>query len=169
MISVVVNDVEARELLQELAERTKNLKPVFEKDVLELLFLYFDRRFSSGGRYGGGSWARLRPATIELREKMQKPARAGIDAILMNTLALRSSLTQRGAPYQVLKITESSMEFGTDAPGAKYQQEGWVLRNVYNRPVTPRKVRPRKLIAETLPAPWMAKLAKAIARHIEGD
>lgn len=79
--------------------------------------------FASGGRRGGGSWARLKPDTIK---------RKGSTRILYDTGTLEKSLTVPGAEYQVLNIGKDTLEFGTSDPVAGLHQHG-----TYKMPARP--------------------------------
>lgn len=93
--------------------------------------------FSSGGRRGGGSWARLKADTVRkkgsteiLRTLNAKPgySRVGGDA-------LYKSLSDPGTQYQILRITNDSVTFGTDRPYAGVHQKGSASRNIRARPI----------------------------------
>jgi phage gpG-like protein len=81
--------------------------------------------FSSGGRRGGGSWKRLAPSTIE---------RKGHDTILVDTGALKASVTEAGAPFQILDFDKEGLNFGTDRPWAFVHQYGRVDKTIVARP-----------------------------------
>lgn len=65
--------------------------------------------FASQGRRGGGSWKHIKPETA---------ARKGSQLILIESGQLKDSLTKIGARFQILRIGNSEIEFGTDKPGA---------------------------------------------------
>ncbi|WP_436664231.1 phage virion morphogenesis protein [Alicyclobacillus acidoterrestris] len=68
----------------------------------------------------GPGWRELAASTIKERAaKGYGPA-----PILVRTGLLKNSLTVRGAPQQVLNITENSMQLGTSVPYAMYHQTG---------------------------------------------
>lgn len=72
--------------------------------------------FSSGGRYGGGSWKKLSPETIRRKQ--------GRTTILRDTDALYNSVTEPGAQFQILEVTPHTLVFGTDRPWAAVHQYG---------------------------------------------
>ena len=81
--------------------------------------------FSSGGRRGGGSWKQLAPSTV---------AKKGSTAILRHTEELYESLTEPGAPHQILDMTRYSFAFGTDRPWSFVHQYGSENMHVPTRP-----------------------------------
>lgn len=74
-----------------------------------------DALFASQGRRGGGSWKHIKPETAE---------RKGSSVILIDTGTLRDSLTKPNAPFQILRIGNTELEFGTSAPAAAALHEG---------------------------------------------
>lgn len=71
--------------------------------------------FNSQGRRGGGSWKKLKPSTV---------ARKGHEIILVETGALKKSLSEYDAPFQIHHVTNSTVEFGTEHPFAAIHQHG---------------------------------------------
>src|SRR5437763_185235 len=111
------------ENLQAHGERADNMFGVLTKIALDML--ESERKlFESGGRRGGGSWKKLKPDTIK---------RKGHDKILVDTGMLKSSLTELGAPFQVMDITKTTIRFGTDDPIAIVHDLG--LGTVPKRPI----------------------------------
>lgn len=82
--------------------------------------------FNSGGRRGGGSWKRLKEDTIR---------RKGSEIILVKTGDLKRSLTEPGAPYQIVNITRDTVEFGTDHPWAEVHHKGTKDGRIPARPI----------------------------------
>lgn len=84
--------------------------------------------FNSEGRRGGGSWKRLKPDTVRKKGNSQilrgtsNPVYEGSNAVGAN--ALLKSLTEPGAQFQILHVTDEVLEFGTDRPYAEVQAEG---------------------------------------------
>lgn len=81
--------------------------------------------FASQGRRGGGSWKPLKPETIK---------RKGNSLILIESGELRASLTHPGAKYQILRIGNNEIEFGTARPGAGAHQRGSKSQGLPARP-----------------------------------
>lgn len=106
--------------------------------------------FNSQGRRGGGSWKRLKPETIQ---------RKGSEIILVETGALRASLTELGAPFQILSVTNNSIEFGTSHPAAGIHQYGTRDGRIPARPIikfTPRDdVKWTNMITRHIMAPFL--------------
>lgn len=69
---------------------------------------------SEGGAFGHG-WAPLAPSTI---------ARKRGPGILVETGELMNSLTIRGAPGNVFRVTSNSLEVGSSNPKAGWHQRG---------------------------------------------
>ena|SRR5215831_14423868 len=125
--------------------------------------------FYGQGRRGGGSWAPLAPDTIRkkgvgganiLRTDLAKPGYSKIGDV--NSIdTLYRSMTQKGAPYQILDITNDNVVFGTDRPYAGAHQHGSWLRFIPARPFLnflPVDIdRWNAIIARHLMAPFMAK------------
>ena len=80
----------------------------------------------SHGRRGGGSWARLKPDTVrkkgDTRILYTSGARPGYTQFGDNTLV--RSVTEPNAPYQILNVRNSFIEFGTDRPWAEVVARG---------------------------------------------
>lgn len=106
-------------------ERGMDMRPVFH--VLADDFLKIEKRqFDSEGGYASGGWKPLTEAY--LRRKIQQ----GYDhRILHRTLAMRRSLTVRGAPGQVRRITRDTLEVGT----AVRSNKGFPYPAVHQRPL----------------------------------
>lgn len=96
-------------------------------NIVEDLFKIEAAIFSSGGRRGGGSWAKLKPDTIK---------RKGSSEILKGTHdeSLFRSLTEPGAEFQILDVNRTRIEFGTNRPFAYVHQHGSSRRNIPRRP-----------------------------------
>lgn len=106
-----------REMLR-VGSYAGDARPVFQV-IFDDLVAISRKQFDTQGRYGSGGWKPLKPATIENK------ARLGLDPrILHATLALRKSLTQKGASQQVRVITSSMLEFGSELEYLKYHQLG---------------------------------------------
>lgn len=103
-----------------------NTLPVVEKIVTDMLRIE-GIVFSSGGRRGGGSWARLKPSTIRRKGNSTLLKTEGAKhgySTLGNNNTLFKSLTVPGAPFQILKFTSTMIDFGTERPGAEALQHG---------------------------------------------
>jgi phage gpG-like protein len=96
------------------AVAAEHMLPVFlriQADILETE----EKMFSSQGRRGGGMWKPLADSTV---------ARKGHSTILVETGALKHSLTIPGAPHQILRVDNEGIIFGTTRPWAFVHQYG---------------------------------------------
>lgn len=107
------------------AEAAINTGPVFSL-IYEDMLRVEKAIFSSQGRRGGGSWKRLKPDTIK---------RKGHNVILVDQGNLKQSLTEPGAPYQILNMTKTTIEFGSELATAAIHQRGAPSRNIPPRPM----------------------------------
>ena len=129
------------------ADALNELLPVLNR-IAEDMMLVETKVFHSGGRRGGGSWKKLKDDTIK---------RKGSTEILVETGALKASLTRPGAQYQVLSYGNGhQIEFGTDHPYALFHDEG-----------TSGGIPPRPLIKLVPgdPKRWSRWIVEYIARH----
>lgn len=93
-----------------------NLSPAWV-DILSLFFEIETATFESQGRRGGGSWKRDSP------EWLARKLRKGLDPRINHaTLALRRSMTEPGAPGQVIDIQPGYLKFGSSLPEAEPSQ-----------------------------------------------
>lgn len=110
----VKGDRDAVELIERLAKRLDNGKSQLGSLVETIMAMQrgrFERR--------GVRWKRLAPSTLK------KDAEQGRDPrTLVLTGATRRSLTVRGAPGQIIRITPTSLTFGTSLYQAKIQKRG---------------------------------------------
>lgn len=106
------------------AEQAKNTAPVMA-EISADLFRIEKAIFSSGGRRGGGSWKRLKEDTIK---------RKGSEQILRSTDALYRSVTEPGAQFQILEVTNTQVIFGTERPWAEVHQFGSANKSRPARP-----------------------------------
>jgi phage gpG-like protein len=115
-----------------LAENTKPIMEEIADDMLRIEAIVF----SSGGRRGGGSWARLKPDTVRKKGDTEilrtENANPGYSDIGGN--ALFKSLTERDAPFQILDVTAVSVELGTDRPWAFVHEYGSAKKKIPARP-----------------------------------
>jgi len=92
--------------------------------------------FNSGGRRGGGGWARLKTETI-VKKGNSAILRTSGSAIGYKELPgddiLEKSLTEPDAPYQILKIFKNTIHFGTSRPYAAVHQYGSRARGIPKR------------------------------------
>jgi len=72
-------------------------------------------QFESEGRRGGGSWKKLAPSTI---------TKKGHGMILRDKDELINSVTEPGAPHQILEVYPEGFAFGTTRDWAEVHQYG---------------------------------------------
>lgn len=114
----------------EVALETKSVMLEIAVDMFRVM----EAVFSSNGRRGGGSWARLKDETIRKKGNNQLLRTTGSNAgySALGNDALFKSVTQPGAEYNILEIGNSNVVFGTESPDAEFQQEG-----TYKSPARP--------------------------------
>jgi hypothetical protein len=96
-------------------------------------------QFASGGAAGAsGKWAELAPSTVE---------RKGFLGYfpLVDTNALKLSLTRKGAKYSIRFVTDTEYARGTDRPGAVHHQRG-TRRMPARRVIDPSERQKRRLV-----------------------
>ena len=106
--------------LRESSQKARNLRPAFRRLSLSL-FRFFRKRFQTGGRYGGTAW----------RPKAQETARQSRSSkTLVDRGDLRDSFTRKGG-YNVLRIDNDSLEFGSSLDYARYHQTGFLQKTLF--------------------------------------
>jgi len=93
------------------------------------MVLAVDQRFQSQGRRGGGSWRKLSEDWL-----FAKLARGLDPRILFATGELHRSLVRINHPNNKLRITGTSIEYGSTLPYANTQMFGDPARNIPARP-----------------------------------
>lgn len=102
------------------------MSPVFHTLADDFLNIE-QKQFSTEGAYASGGWKPLSAAYLAA-----KTARGLDPRILHATLAMEKSLTIRGAPGQVRRITRDEMVVGTSVKSKK----GFPYPAVHQNPVT---------------------------------
>ena len=101
-----------------VGERGMDMRPIFEV-LSEDWEGIVDAHFESEGQRGGRRWNRLSQSRIDQK------AREDLDPrILHATLALRKSLTVRGAKGSIRRITPHTMLRGTSIFYGEYHHDG---------------------------------------------
>jgi phage gpG-like protein len=129
-----------------LGQAAADAAPAMES-VAQLIFSIEKTVFNSQGRRGGGSWKQDSP------DWLARKIRNGQDPRINHmTLALRRSVTEPGAPGQVLEVSPASLVVGSSLPQAAPSQR--------NRPFIKFTVADRTamrgVIREHLMAAWRA-------------
>lgn len=101
-------------------ERATHLEPVLW-DIVDKMMVAEMRIFETRGASSGRYWSPLRGSTVHIKTKLGVP---NVMDPLIRYGDLRQSLTQMGAQYQVLRVDDDELEFGTDHPAAEYHTYG---------------------------------------------
>lgn len=99
---LVAGEAQMDRILSRFGDAAEDLSPVYEEIADDFLEIE-ERQFTSGGA-GSGGWAPLNP---------RYAARKKGPGILRETLALFNSLTRRGAPGAIRRITKDTIELGS--------------------------------------------------------
>lgn len=125
-----------RRVLRETNRKGGDLRPAY-REFDRSVSRYFRLRFASGGRFGGGSWAGLAPATIRHRLSARGGNRGGITRPLWDFGNLRASLVAPG-PQSVRVIQPLKYERGSSVPYLTYHMTG--TEHMPARPVIPQRM-----------------------------
>lgn len=122
-----------------LAKPLATLVPIFNAVVHDFLLDHMNRRFESGGRYGGSPWQRYRS---EPKYRKYKKA-AGADPRPLwwkpgSREMLRPSLIKASHPRHVWKASRQGARFGTSVPHAARIQKGGL--NQFGETAPPRRI-----------------------------
>lgn len=109
----VFGDVQVSRNLMRFRDRAMNMIPAFQIEA-DLFLRHESKQFDSQGAYASGGWAPLAASTIARKARLGQDPR-----ILHATLAMRRSLTVKGAPGQIRRIRRDSMEVGTSVKSPK--------------------------------------------------
>lgn len=128
-IQIFGDDVINRELVR-MGGRAVNARKPF-REVSSRLADIERRVFDSQGRYGGGSWRRLAPATVR-RKRLRRLDRR----IEHATRRLRKSMIRKQHGGDAIRrVTKDSLEFGTRVKYARKQHKGYAPQNLPPRPL----------------------------------
>jgi phage gpG-like protein len=128
-------------LLKTGAGQAANTQTVMERIAIDMMRVE-KQVFQSQGRRGGGSWTRLKATTIKkkgiggnniLRTDLARAGYSKIDGV-QSSDTLYKSLTRLGSEYQIFRVMNDNVVFGTDRPYAGVHQQGSWLRNIPARP-----------------------------------
>lgn len=165
-VTTTVDLAGARAALKGIHGALLDLSPVFkgpiDQTTTQALLAQFETR---GTRLNGAPWQPLSPTTIALRTRVVVrrgaartttrvgQGRAGFATPLRNTNRLWASLVKSGGPEGLRVITPSSYERGTRVGYAAAHQTGFLLTQMFGRPLkVPKHVPARPLVPEQLPA-----------------
>jgi len=148
------------------ATKGRDTAVVMERIVADMMRVE-RQTFYAQGRRGGGSWKPLLPDTVRkkgvgyqniLRTDLANPGYSKIGGA-QSVDTLFKSLTQPGARYQILDVTNSTILFGTERPYAGAHQHGSWMRFIPARPfmtfLPTDEERWTRMMSEHLMAPFM--------------
>jgi phage gpG-like protein len=149
-------------------ENTRTVMDMIVADMLRIEKIIFRAQ----GRRGGGSWKALAPDTLRkkgiggyniLRTDLARPGYSKIDGHISSDTLYRS-MTEFGAPYQILAVTRNNIMFGTTRPYAGAHQHGSWIRFIPARPfmrfLPTDQTRWMRLINEHLMKPFLFSKGK---------
>lgn len=143
-----------------------DLTPIWDGPVDKLVIQFFRRQFLSEGQAGGTPWAPLRPATIALKREEGRQ-NMGVERF---SNRLWASLTKRTGPQVVRRITPDEYERGTSVRAAVFAQEGFEATHMFGVPRKhPRRVKPRPLVPEEMPQPFVKAIERYIVSRVENN
>jgi hypothetical protein len=102
-----------------------NFRPVMDAIAADMMRVT-EANFSSQGRRGGGSWAELRPETVERKHGDTRILLTSGNPYAASTgvSAMYKSVTRPNQPGGILAITKTTIVYGTDLPYAHRQARG---------------------------------------------
>ena len=151
--------------LDAIAARAVDLTPVWQGPADRALRDMTAETFATEGGFIGERWAKLRPATLALK---QRAGRAGMGILRMFDVLYRS-LTVRSHPEQIRIVTRDTLTFGTAVPYAALHQEGWATGTIFGRARKggPLTVAPRKVLPEgEIPVSTRETIEAAMALYV---
>lgn len=135
----------SRELLR-VAERSDNMRPAFEA-LADDFYAVEREQFDSEGARGGQRWPPLSP-----RYAARKRVLFGPKPILEASGRLRRSLTSKGTPGNVHKVTADEIVIGSRVDYGKYHQS--------TAPRSQLRRRPPVVLTEADKVRWVKKLQR---------
>jgi phage gpG-like protein len=107
-----------------VAATARNMRPALNK-ITEDMFKAINTNFTSQGRRGGGSWARVKEDTWRRKKN---------PLILQETQRLKWSVTKRRSRNMILEIDADSIQLSSSLPYAETHQYGDPDRKIPARP-----------------------------------
>lgn len=155
-------------LAEEGAEALRDLTPLWDGPVTQLLHGFMEEQFDTAGRAGGEPWAPLSPTTLALKAERNRDKMG----VLRDSNDLYKSLVHRSDPMNLRDVRPQSLGFGTRVthdgfPYAVAHQTGWEQRSFMGRPIPPRTVRPRPLAPSQMPDAWLQALSAVIGPYLQ--
>jgi hypothetical protein len=178
-LGAVVRMAEADAFLARLKGKAADLRPVFAGVIDPSVTRALRDQFETSGRALGTPWQALSLVTRRLRSRpdprrggrasTSKVGRAkfGFAAILRDTGRLAQSLVSPGDPEGIRDIGVQRYARGSSVPYAALHQEGFTVTQMFGRPLrSPKRVAPRPIIPENLPAPLIASWEGAVVQYL---
>jgi len=133
-----------------MGQRAANAAPAL-RNVGEYLMQVTDTQFSSQGRRGGGSWAKLSPQWLFRKQRLGHDPR-----ILHMSGALRRSVTKWNARGSTHQVSNTQLIFGTNLPYAGRHQFGYETtpKRQFLKVTDRDRVHMRNLIRDHLMEAW---------------
>lgn len=121
--------------LIEASEKPRQMKSVMNNIFLEML-IGNEANIRSGGVRGGGSYAQLKPRTIEKKGTAEILYTRGANPKYssIGNDALVNSVTQNKRRFQIKEVTNTTVKLGTTRPYAGTHQYGNPARRIPRRP-----------------------------------
>jgi phage gpG-like protein len=116
---VAIDTAPAIRALDRVIADARQLRPVFEQVLEPAFYTKLAGQFDTEGRQDSGGWKPLNPDYARWKAR-RYPGKG----ILERTSAVRRSLTARGAPGSVRRISDREMVLGTSIEYAGFHQGG---------------------------------------------
>jgi len=138
--------------LEGTARKAENTEAILKELAFDIRLIEY-QTFAAQGRRGGGSWKKLKEATVQ-----KKIENGGDLRILHEFHRLRDSLVREKHKDHITVITKNTLKIGTSVPYSAVHQEGSVKKNIPKRPffkfTAADKKRHSKILLGELLAPW---------------
>lgn len=106
--------------IQVTGDRAVDMEPALQ-GIMDKLLARERRMFETRGASSGRYWAPLKGATV--KTKIREGSAHPFDP-LRDSDSLMESLSRRGAPLQILDVSEEGLTLGTTHKAAQFHQEG---------------------------------------------
>lgn len=127
-IDVLGDKLVERQLLRMGSNAVNARQPLGE--IQEKIRYASERQFATQGRFAGGSWRKLKPATVAYKRRHRLDPR-----IEHATLRLRRSMTSKRGREAIRVVTRDELQYGTRVPYARAQHKGSPRTNLPARPL----------------------------------
>lgn len=154
----------ALQLLEAVAGRASDLRPVFLSAVKTSLDRFFISQFDTQGAEGGQPWAPLQPSTLAAKGRAHRAAMG----VLRFTNRLWASLTKpTPGNLGISAATANIMYRGTMVPYAYFHQYGYTVSR-WGKALfhNPRHVPARILVPAEMPPRYVEAWGRSIQRYV---